>query len=162
MTPILSEAYIRHVMDENARVFRARMVMTRILPLYGVLGLALFGFFAVRSGAMAERSAAPQEVSRGGALASEMTSFDRKTSAQRTCTAWHQAATAAIDGWSATDGTPAQVADANFRLRRAQRNCAAGWFDLACSDYETLVAGPPPAGDGKRHRLEISQSCSEL
>jgi hypothetical protein len=34
-----------------------------------------------------------------------------------------------------------QVGDAVFRLRRARRNCHAGWIALACQDYLAVARG---------------------
>jgi len=36
-----------------------------------------------------------------------------------------------------------QVGDAVFRLRRARRNCHAGWTALACQDYLAVARGTP-------------------
>jgi hypothetical protein len=38
-----------------------------------------------------------------------------------------------------------QVGDAVFRMRRARRNCQAGWINLACRDYDAIVRGTPGA-----------------
>lgn len=37
------------------------------------------------------------------------------------------------------DATARQAADALFRLRRARRNCRAGWIGLACRDYQAII-----------------------
>ena len=34
-----------------------------------------------------------------------------------------------------------QASDAIFRMRRARRNCDAGWIALACQDYLSVVRG---------------------
>jgi hypothetical protein len=37
------------------------------------------------------------------------------------------------------DASLRQAGDALFRLRRARRNCRAGWFALSCQDYYAIV-----------------------
>jgi len=38
-----------------------------------------------------------------------------------------------------SDGSLRQAGDALFRLRRARRNCRAGWLALSCRDYHAIV-----------------------
>ncbi|HEX2217100.1 MAG TPA: hypothetical protein VHG27_10485, partial [Xanthobacteraceae bacterium] len=40
-----------------------------------------------------------------------------------------------------------QIADAVFRIRRARRNCEAGWRTLACRDYRAVVRTAPAPAD---------------
>lgn len=63
----------------------------------------------------------------------------------RACMQWHQAAGAAVSRLvqSARDADLVQVGDAVFRMRRARRNCDAGWITLACQDYHAVAAGTP-------------------
>ena len=44
---------------------------------------------------------------------------------------------------STRDADLVQVNDAVFRIRRARRNCEAGWVALACQDYHAVAAGIP-------------------
>jgi hypothetical protein len=37
------------------------------------------------------------------------------------------------------DASLRQAGDALFRLRRARRNCRAGWFALSCRDYRAIA-----------------------
>jgi hypothetical protein len=66
-----------------------------------------------------------------------------KTRLDSPCEAWDEAAStalaAAIAGRSPV--VEYQLGDAVFRLRRARRNCKAGWHELARLDYEALVDG---------------------
>jgi hypothetical protein len=61
------------------------------------------------------------------------------------CMQWHEQASAAISQMvrSATDVDLRQAADAVFRLRRARRNCEAGWLQLACLDYYAVAKHSP-------------------
>jgi hypothetical protein len=63
----------------------------------------------------------------------------------RTCLQWHLAASAVVSRMlqSTRDADLAQVGDAVFRMRRARRNCEAGWVTLACQDYHSVAAGIP-------------------
>jgi hypothetical protein len=47
---------------------------------------------------------------------------------------------------STRDADLLQVNDAVFRIRRARRNCEAGWVALACQDYHSVAAGIPGQG----------------
>lgn len=71
------------------------------------------------------------------------------------CAAWDRSASDALSALS--DGRARH--DASFRLRRARRNCAEGWLELACGDYQALLAGPLSVGDGKWHHLVVPTSC---
>ena len=58
------------------------------------------------------------------------------------CMQWHQAASMAVSRLvqSTRDTDLRQVNDSIFRMRRARRNCEAGWFELACQDYFAVAA----------------------
>lgn len=81
--------------------------------------------------------------------------FSDRQASPAACTVWDRSAKKALAAMPA--GHVQQ--DARFRLHRAERNCAEGWLRLACADYLMLRAGPPPAGDGKWHRLAVPISC---
>jgi hypothetical protein len=61
------------------------------------------------------------------------------------CLQWHQAASEVVSrlAQSTRDSDLRQANDAIFRLRRARRNCAEGWFTLACHDYYTIARNLP-------------------
>jgi hypothetical protein len=63
----------------------------------------------------------------------------------RTCMQWHLAAGAVVSRLvqSTRDADLVQVNDSVFRMRRARRNCEAGWVALACQDYHAVAAGLP-------------------
>ena len=63
----------------------------------------------------------------------------------QSCLQWHLAAGAAVSKLvkSTRDADLLQVNDAVFRIRRARRNCEAGWVTLACQDYHAVAAGIP-------------------
>jgi hypothetical protein len=63
----------------------------------------------------------------------------------RSCVQWHLAAGAVVARLvqSTRDADLLQVNDAVFRMRRARRNCEAGWFMLACQDYHAVTTGAP-------------------
>lgn len=63
----------------------------------------------------------------------------------RTCMQWHLAAAAVVSRLvqSSRDSDLLQVNDAVFRMRRARRNCEAGWVTLACQDYHAVAASLP-------------------
>jgi len=65
--------------------------------------------------------------------------------AAKSCHQWHLAAGAAVSRLvrSTRDADLVQVNDAVFRIRRANRNCEAGWVALACQDYHAVAAGIP-------------------
>jgi hypothetical protein len=42
-----------------------------------------------------------------------------------------------------TDGRLAELADALFRMRRAQRSCQIGLTDPACQDYRAILSSTP-------------------
>lgn len=65
--------------------------------------------------------------------------------AAQSCLQWHLAAGAAVSRLvrSTSDADLLQVNDAVFRIRRARRNCEAGWVTLACQDYHAVAAGIP-------------------
>jgi hypothetical protein len=63
----------------------------------------------------------------------------------RACMQWHLAAGAVVSRLvqSTRDADLVQVNDSVFRMRRARRNCEAGWVTLACQDYHAVAAGAP-------------------
>ncbi len=63
----------------------------------------------------------------------------------RSCVQWHVAAAAVVSRLvqSTRDADLVQVNDSVFRMRRARRNCEAGWFVLACQDYHAVATGAP-------------------
>lgn len=63
----------------------------------------------------------------------------------RTCMQWHLAAGAVVSRLvqSTRDSDLLQVNDSVFRMRRARRNCEAGWVTLACQDYHAVAASVP-------------------
>jgi len=66
----------------------------------------------------------------------------------RTCSQWHLAASTAVSRLvhSTRDADLRQVNDSIFRMRRARRNCEAGWFELACQDYFAVAASTSVSG----------------
>lgn len=66
----------------------------------------------------------------------------------RSCLHWHRAAAAAVShlAQSTRDADLLHVNDSIFRMRRARRNCEAGWVTLACQDYHAVTAGVPGLG----------------
>ena len=63
----------------------------------------------------------------------------------RACMQWHLAAGAVVSRLvqSTRDADLVQVNDSVFRMRRARRNCEAGWVTLACQDYHAVAASAP-------------------
>lgn len=57
------------------------------------------------------------------------------------CQSWRNDARRALAEFAmhADDTQLAEVGDAVFRLRRAGRNCGAGWLTLACQDYRAVT-----------------------
>ncbi len=80
---------------------------------------------------------------RGGATSNDGDIEKQKFA--RTCMQWHLAAGAVVSRLvqSTRDGDLAQVGDSVFRMRRARRNCEAGWVTLACQDYHSVAANVP-------------------
>ena len=62
---------------------------------------------------------------------------------QLACARWDEAAGEVIVRLvqSKSDVDLRKVGDAVFRIRRARRNCSAGWFRLACLDYQRIASG---------------------
>jgi hypothetical protein len=62
-------------------------------------------------------------------------------SRQAACAQWDDAAGEAIVRLvqSKSDADLRKLGDAVFRIRRARRNCSAGWFRLACLDYGAIT-----------------------
>ena len=58
---------------------------------------------------------------------------------------WHLAAGDVVSRLvqSTRDADLVQVNDSVFRMRRARRNCEAGWVMLACQDYHAVAAMTP-------------------
>lgn len=79
-----------------------------------------------------------------GAGAPSQDKAEQRQSA-RTCMQWHLAAGAVLSRLvqSPRDSDLVQVSDSIFRMRRALRNCAAGWVSLACQDYHAVAASVP-------------------
>jgi hypothetical protein len=77
------------------------------------------------------------------------------------CIAWDAIAGEALHELAADRPAVAnrQRTDASFRLQRARRNCAAGWLNIACADYQALIAGPLPLGFNKLRPLAVPQVC---
>jgi hypothetical protein len=71
------------------------------------------------------------------------TSADPVRAFDARCEPWDDAASAAIARLVAVRDVTAEAffGDAVFRLRRARRNCRAGWIGLARRDYEALYEG---------------------
>ena len=63
----------------------------------------------------------------------------------RVCMQWHLAAGSVVSRLvqSTRDADLVQVNDSVFRMRRARRNCEAGWATLACQDYHAVAAMTP-------------------
>jgi hypothetical protein len=63
----------------------------------------------------------------------------------RTCMQWHLAAGAVVSRLvqSTRDADLLLVSDSLFRMRRARRNCEAGWVTLACQDYHAVAVATP-------------------
>jgi hypothetical protein len=68
-----------------------------------------------------------------------------KQQVARACAQWHQAASAAVARLvhSTHDADLRQVNGSIFRMRRARRNCEAGWLELACQDYAAVATSAP-------------------
>src|SRR5262245_14222276 len=100
-------------------------------PMLGVL--AMLAITAILASAIFGSAATP-----GGVVA-------EKQNLARSCIEWHLAAGAVVSRLiqSTRDADLLQVSDAIFRIRRARRNCEAGWYVLACQDYHAVAAGAP-------------------
>ena len=62
------------------------------------------------------------------------------------CVRWDDLASEAIAGFvhdGKRDADLQRASDAIFRLRRARRNCNAGWVTLACQDYQVIIQRVP-------------------
>ena len=79
------------------------------------------------------------------------------------CLQWHQAASEVVSrlAQSTRDADLRQANDAIFRLRRARRNCAEGWFTLACRDYHALAHNLPGQADFHQESLLACQRSAE-
>lgn len=80
----------------------------------------------------------------GSGATSNDASGERPRLAQ-SCMQWHLAAGAVVSRLvqSTRDTDLLQVSDSVFRMRRARRNCEAGWLVLACQDYRAVAMGAP-------------------
>jgi hypothetical protein len=81
-------------------------------------------------------------------IAHSTTSEDATAERQRlarSCLRWHLAASAVVSHLvqSTRDVDLVQVGDSVFRMRRARRNCEAGWYGLACRDYHAVAISTP-------------------
>jgi hypothetical protein len=101
----------------------------------------------LRSGLQWRRSAAAAALSSGLLLltgywftAAPAAKADPRTLSA--CENWDEAARHALARLvhDRSDLAARQLGDSLFRLRRARRNCEAGWVTLACSDYRAIVA----------------------
>jgi hypothetical protein len=100
----------------------------RLFGLFDVLAIAaLLSMIIFRLGATSD----------GGNL--------QKQTVARTCMQWHLAAGAVVSRLvqSTRDADLLLVSDSVFRMRRARRNCEAGWVTLACQDYHAVAATTP-------------------
>jgi hypothetical protein len=70
---------------------------------------------------------------------------DAKQKPARACMQWHLVAAAVVSRLvqSTRDADLVQVNGSVFRMRRARRNCEAGWVTLACQDYHAVAALTP-------------------
>lgn len=98
---------------------------------FGMLGAAAVG--ALLSMMSLGPSATPEEGHRD------------KEKFARVCMQWHLAAGAAVSRLiqSTRDADLLLLSDSVFRMRRARRNCEAGWMTLACQDYHAVTTSTP-------------------
>ena len=69
------------------------------------------------------------------------------------CARWDEPARQAISRLVDSDGQDSELrraSEAIFLLRRARRNCAAGWTLLACQDYVAVIRGVAVASGDDR------------
>jgi hypothetical protein len=162
MTLTSKHTFIRR--DAGARVrkfIRTALLTALMLPLYGAFALLLIGVVAVHSGVLAVSPIESPDASKPINVALAPGAFGSSVE-QPACPDWDRAARAAIAALAGTEIAPAQIMDAKFRLRRARRNCTAGWVNLACGDYQAILGGPRPLGGGKRLTLDVSQACNTI
>jgi hypothetical protein len=71
------------------------------------------------------------------------------------CAQWDETASHAIGALlrDASDVDLRRASDAIFLLRRARRHCDAGWIQLACLDYRSILRRHAPA-------LEAQMQCA--
>ena len=143
----------------NAKFVRAAGQIALLLAICSVLALVLVGGIAVHSGVLAGRAIEAPDATANINNVLTPAAFGQYAAAPAACAAWDDAASEALGAWAGTGVIPAQVEDAKFRLRRARRNCMAGWVNLACGDYQAVVTGPLPLGDGRWHKLDASKAC---
>jgi hypothetical protein len=82
---------------------------------------------------------------------------------RQACGLWDEQASAAIADRvrdSKRDDELRRLADGIFRLRRARRNCAEGWVDVACRDYHAIIRTVSDASAARR-LFVASSVCSE-
>jgi len=74
------------------------------------------------------------------------------------CRAWDEAAGGAISVLvhSGEDSDLRRASDAVPRMRRARRNCHAGWVNVACKDYQAVIQMAAYAGRPVQHVLPPS------
>jgi hypothetical protein len=79
------------------------------------------------------------------------------------CLQWHQAASEVVSrlAQSTRDSDLRQANDAIFRLRRARRNCAEGWFTLACHDYYAIARNLPGHANFHQESLLACQRSAD-
>ena len=108
--------------------WRRRLAVFSICVLALILSSILYNHAATSDGTGTERHVLPQA-----------------------CLPWHQAAGAAVSrlAQSTRDADLRQIGDSVFRMRRARRNCEAGWLELACQDYYAVATGAASLGRAK-------------
>jgi hypothetical protein len=143
----------------NTKLIRTAGRIALLLTVCSSLALVLVGGIAVHSGVLTGGAIEAPDATSNIDTVLTPAAFGQYAVAPAACAAWDDAASAALGTWAGSDVNPAQVQDAKFRLRRARRNCMAGWINLACGDYQAVVAGPLPRGDGRWHRLDASKAC---
>jgi hypothetical protein len=116
----------------NNSMFPAKEVATAV----SVRGLSIFGMVLL--------AVLVSSITYKDAVAPARVEAEKQRHAQA-CTRWHQAASTAVSRLieSSHDADLRQVNDSIFRMRRARRNCEAGWFELACQDYSVVAKTTP-------------------
>lgn len=82
-----------------------------------------------------------------GLLSGGSHAVDEERTVRGACSQWDEAATKVLADivQAPRDSELRQVGDAIFRIRRARRNCEAGWPSLACLDYAAVMRRAPRA-----------------
>jgi len=140
----------------GAEIKLVRRWTVAVAAVYGLLGLLLFtaAWLVGPSTQVADTQHRAENANRTLALSSPA----HGATPTATCAMWDQAAHASVNALTETNIALVRIEDSKFRMRRAQRNCAAGLIDLACGDYQVLLAGPLPAND-RRRAADLAQSC---